>query len=258
MKLFLVDGSNIVLRCAWGGDIAPLESVHAAGLMIERLAKELTATHMIIALDYPDTLTWRHELYPEYKAGRKVDTSPWIITAGAEFAKRGWHLEFVPGYEADDVIATIALRVGDRAQVVVLSSDSDLLPLTVSGVTVVRPLNGGTVQSFDAAGVCEKYQIPAAHLLYDFKAMTGEASDNIPGVPGVGLKRAANLLHRYGDLNAIIEVGRGGIEKYSKLVAEHEAAARLSLRLVSLNPDAPINPITPSTCALTRPHSNAA
>lgn len=256
MKLLLVDGSNVVMRCAFGGDIAPLEAVHSATAMIERVAKELQATHLVIALDYPDALTWRHELYPEYKANRTKDTSPWIVTAGASFAQRGWCVEFAPGYEADDVIATIALRTAPRANVVVFSSDSDLLPLTVAGVTVVRPLAGGMTQAFDAAGVCEKYRIPGAQLLYDFKAITGEATDNIPGVPGIGPKRAADLITKYGDLNAIIEVGRGKIEKYSAIVAEHETAARLSLRLASLNPDAPISPITPSTCALV--HQRAA
>jgi DNA polymerase-1 len=252
MKLLLVDGTNIVMRCAFGGDIEPPEAIHSAAAMIDRVAREQAATHMVVALDYPDALTWRHELYPEYKAHRTRDTSPWIITAGASFTQRGWLCEFAPGYEADDVIATIALRTAGRADVVVFSSDSDLLPLTVAGVTVVRPLTGGTTQAFDAAGVCEKYRIPAAHLLYDFKAMTGEAGDNIPGVPGIGQKRAADLLTKYGDLESIIDVGKGKIEKYSAIVAEHEATARLSLKLVSLCPDAPIDPITPSNCALTQ------
>jgi DNA polymerase-1 len=252
VRLLLVDGTNILLRCAWGGDISPAESVHTACAMIDRACKELTASHLVVALDYPDEPTWRHKLYPQYKANRKVDTSPWIIAGGAEFTQRGWHIEFAPGFEADDVIATIALRTKDRAPVTVFSNDSDLLPLTAAGIDVVRPLNGGSTQRFDAAGVMEKYQIPAAHLLYDFKAMTGEIGENIPGVPGIGMKRAADLLKKYGDLDSIIQVGKGGIEKYSKIVAEHEAAARMSLQLVSLHPDAPVPPIVPSTCALSR------
>lgn len=252
MKLLLVDGSNITLRCAFGGDIPPDQAVLTAQGMVERFIRETAATHMIIALDYPDALTWRHELYPEYKANRTKDTSPWIIAAGGAFTQRGWKVEFAPGFEADDVIATIALRTHQRAPVVVVSSDSDLLPLTAAGIQIIRPLNGGMTQAFDAAGVVEKYRIPAAHLLYDYKAMTGEAGENIPGVPGIGMKRAADLLHKYGDLNAIIDVGRGKIEKYSAIVAEHAETALLSLKLVSLNPDAPVDPITPSSCSLRR------
>jgi DNA polymerase-1 len=154
----------------------------------------------------------------------------------------------VAGYEADDDIATVALR--SRAPVIVLSNDSDMFPLTVDGVEVLRPLTGGAFQSFRAADVCEKYQIPAAHLLYDFKAMVGEAGDNIPGVPGIGAKRAAELLRKFGSLDEIIHAGKGGFNKHSELVAQHERAARFALRLVSLRADAPVPPITPSSCAL--------
>lgn len=258
MKLLIVDGSNVVLRCAWGGDIDPPEAVRSAASMIERVAGELRATHLIICMDMPGEPTWRHQLYPEYKATRKIDTSPWILSAGMEFGRQGWHVECAKGFEADDIIATIALRIGKRAEVAVLSSDSDLLPLTVAGISVIRPLAGGQTQSFDAAGAAEKYKIPSPYLLYDLKAMMGEVSDNIPGVPGIGPKRASDLINRYGDLDAIIEVGKGRIEKYSAIVAEHEAAARLSLKLVSLNPDAPIAPISPSLCAFVKPRANAA
>jgi DNA polymerase-1 len=99
--------------------------------------------------------------------------------------------------------------------VVVFSSDSDLLPLTVAGGrSSAAP--GGSTQKLHRRRRRREVPDPAAHLLYDFKAMTGEPGENMPGVPGIGLKRAADLLHKYGDLNSIIEVGKGGIEKYSR------------------------------------------
>jgi 5'-3' exonuclease len=103
------------MRCAFGGDIQPPEAIISATAMIERVARECGASHLVVAFDHPDEPTWRHQLYPEYKAGRKTDTSPWIIAAGAAFAQRGWHIELAPGFEADDVIATIALRTRPRA-----------------------------------------------------------------------------------------------------------------------------------------------
>jgi DNA polymerase I len=175
------------------------------------------------------------------------------LPAGAgEFAQRGWHCEVHSGFEADDIIATIALRTAPRAPVIVLSGDSDLLPLTVSGIQVARPLGGGDFQIFTAADVCEKYQIPAAHLLFDYKAMVGDKSDNVPGVPGIGAKKAAALLHKFGPLEEIIHAGEGGFNKESALVAQHAVAARRALRLVSLRPDVPVQPIAPRSCAIKR------
>lgn len=253
MTLLLVDGSNILLRAAFGGDVPPEQSTPTALAMIERAAAELRATHLVVALDYPDAPSWRAQENPAYKANRTRDTSPWIAYGGAAMASKGWRVEYSPGFEADDVIATIALRSADRVPVLVLSNDSDLLPLTAArNITVVRPLAGGALQPFVAADVCEKYQIPAAHLLYDFKAMVGDTSDNIGGVPGIGAKKAAAMLHKFGDLEGIIHAGAGGYNKDTATVHQYAAIARAALRLVSLRPDAPVPPIAPSSCALRR------
>jgi DNA polymerase-1 len=252
MTLLLVDGSNVLLRCAFGGDIPPEQSTPTACGMIDRAAKELGATHLVIALDCPGVPSWRKLEYAEYKANRERDTSLWLTVGADEMARRGYLLAAHPGFEADDVLATIALRSIARTKVAVLSGDTDLLPLTASGIDVVRPLSGGDFQTFTASDVCEKYQIPAAYLLYDYKAMVGETGDNVPGVPGIGPKKAALLLHKLGGLKEIIHAGHGGYNKESALVAQHEATALRALRLVSLRPDAPVPPIVPSSCAVRR------
>ena len=253
MTLLLVDGSNILMRCAFGGDIDPAGSTPNAISLIERAAKELRATHLVVALDYTDAPSWRKVEFPEYKGNRTRDTSPWLIEGAAQMSARGWRVEMAAGFEADDIIATIALRMGGRTGGIVLSNDSDLLALTAhagGAITVARPVSGGAFQMMTAADVCAKYQIPAAHLLSDYKAMVGESGDNVPGVPGIGPKKAAALLHKLGALEAIILAGSGGYNRESSLVAQHADAARRALRLVSLRTDVAIPPITPSSCKL--------
>ncbi len=252
MKLLLVDGSNVVMRCAYGGDIPPESAVPAATGMINRAVAQLGATHLVVALDYPGAPSWRRIEFDAYKANRTRDTAPWITAAGAAWLDQHWHVELAQGFEADDVIATIALRSATRCEVVVLSSDSDLLPLTQSGIVVARPGTDGTSALWTAKEVCEKYWIPQPHLLFDYKAMVGEPGDNIPGVPGIGAKKASALIKKYGSLDKIIFAGMLGDCETSAIVAKHANVAKLSLRLVSLRPDVPVPPIVPSTCSVKR------
>ena len=251
MKLLLCDGSNILLRCAFGGDVPPEASTPAAIRMIERTARELGATHLVVALDYTDAPSWRKLEFPEYKAHRTVNTSDWLIQGAVEMSKRGWHVAMSPGFEADDVIATIAARSPAPAKVTVFSNDSDMLALTATGLRVARPEKGG-VQLFTAAEVCEKYSLRTAAAMVDYKAMCGESGDNVPGVPGIGPKRASSLLAKFDDLESIITAGEGGYDKYSSLVAQHADVARRAKRLVTLRADVPIDPIAPAKCALLR------
>ena len=109
-RILIVDGSNVVMRCALGGELSSAQAVPTASNMIERATRECEATHLVIALDCPGEPTWRKALYPDYKANRTLDTSTWIIAAATEWHRQGWWVEDVVGYEADDIIATIGLR----------------------------------------------------------------------------------------------------------------------------------------------------
>jgi 5'-3' exonuclease len=156
----------------------------------------------------------------------------------------------VAGFEADDVIATLACRVSARGDVVVLSGDSDLLWLTAFGSIVARPMKGQELEAFDNAAVCAKYSIADAILLTDYKALVGEKGDNIPGVPGIGPTRAARLLRKYGTIGRIIDAGRMGDCEDSATVARHYPAARLSLELATLRVDAPVPAIARAECRI--------
>lgn len=251
-RLLLIDGSNIIMRCALGGEIAPPEAVKIATNMIGRAVREFAATHMVIALDFPGVPSWRKQLYPDYKAHRTGDTSAWLNAAAEHWVETGWWVEAMQGYEADDIIATVASRAAGRpgTLVTVISGDSDLLPLLGETVEVVKPVNGGRFAPVTSADVCAKYGITSPARLVDLKALAGEAGDNVPGVAGVGPVRAGQLLKAYVDLEGTIEAGQRSACKYSIQVAASAEIARLSKQLVSLMRTVPIPAIEPGACGV--------
>jgi 5'-3' exonuclease len=247
-KLLLVDGSNLVMRAAFGGEISPAQAVPVATGMIKRAALQVGASHMLVALD-SSAPSWRKLEFPDYKAHRTGDTGPWLKAAHEHWLRLGWYVEECAGFEADDVIATLAKRAMPVCPVVAVSNDSDLLSLTdFQGVSVLRPTNGGTFALMSAQEVCVKYDLKAPIFLTDYKALTGEKGDNIPGVPGIGPVKAARLLQKYLNLGMIILCGMRGDCKESVVVARHRAAAERAFRLVSLRFDAPVLPVKPHDC----------
>lgn len=249
-KLLLVDGSNIVMRAAFGGDIEPERAVQIATGLIGRAIKQVQATHMVICMD-SEAPTWRKELYPQYKGDRTLDTSPWLRQAQESWMRAGWYVEECAGFEADDIIATIAGRSVQSSEVVALSNDSDILFLSSLGVRILKPVNGGTFMLLTESDICKKYEIKSSVFITDLKAMVGEKSDNVPGVPGIGPVRAAALLNKYGNLGMIIFSGeRPDACKHSKQVYECRTAAQLAFELVTLRKDVPIPPIQPANCKI--------
>jgi 5'-3' exonuclease len=249
MKLLIVDGSNVVMRCAFGGDVPPAQAVTTATHMIARAGRELLATHLVVALDCPGVESWRKKLFPDYKAQRTVDTRPWLETAARRWLALRWWVEAIDGFEADDIIATVAIRAKERAAVTVLSSDSDLLPLSAAGIHIVKPVDGGKFQPMDEPAICARYGVKSSAALVDLKAMTGEKGDNVPGVDGIGPVRAQQLLSAYENVEGVIAAGLLNACKNSAKVAAAAELVRLSFKLVSLVRDVPVVPITPSGCA---------
>lgn len=247
MNLLLIDGSNIVMRCAFGGDVAPEPAAKVATGMVIRAGRELGASHLVLALDCPGVPSWRKKLFADYKANRTVDTFPWLKAAAEMWLRLGWWVEAVDGYEADDLLATIATRAANRASVMVLSGDSDVLPLMAPAIRIIKPENGGKFCELTPATVREKYGV-AAGQLPELKAMTGETGDNVPGVEGIGPVRALALLNAHETLEGVIAAGGRDVCKFSRRVADQAETARLCLKLVTLVKDAPVVPIVPSGC----------
>lgn len=248
MRLLIVDGSNLCMRAAFGGDLEPKKSTPIAAGLIQRAARQVQATHLVVAMDSPTAPSWRKREFPAYKANRTRDTAPWFTEAIQQWTDRGWRVLGLDGFEADDIIATVASRAQGRAEVFACSGDSDLLVLTGGTTTIVKPQNGGIFTLLKEADVMAKYGIGSAFQLPDFKALVGEKGDNVPGVPGIGPVKAQTLLHRHTSLAAILALGPETDCPLVRLVAEHAAVARTALRLVTLSYDAPVPPLKPSDC----------
>lgn len=247
MNLLLVDGSNIMMRAAFGGELEPSRAAPIATGLILRAARQVNASHMIIALDSPAP-SWRKLEDPTYKANREGDTAPWLKAAFENWTRAGFYIEALAGFEADDLLATLAARARQH-RVTVLSGDSDIVPLMDLDAHILRPINGGVFQPLTRAEVCEKWKISAPSLLVDLKAMTGESGDNISGVPGIGPVKAAKLIAAYASLEGTIAAGQEARCRESKIVFSHETVARAAFKLLTLRTDAPILPVRPSDCA---------
>lgn len=239
--LLLVDGTNVVMRCASVPAFSPVEAVAAAVRIVKRAVDTIGASHVIIAFDSAAE-SIRKQTYPAYKAHRTSDTTPWVDNATAAYVAAGFYCTACAGFEADDVIATIAARVAGRQPIAVLSSDSDLLALSTAHVTVWRFEKDapGGIAPWSETRVCEKYGIPTARHLTLYKALVGEPGDNVPGVPKVGPVRARKLIAEFDTLGMMQRLG---------VLNEHAAWAEQAVTLLSLYDFAPVPPIDPAlTC----------
>ncbi|CAN5492529.1 hypothetical protein BH09GEM1_BH09GEM1_11200 [soil metagenome] len=243
--LLLVDGTNVVMRCASVPAFTPVEAIAAAVRIVERAVDTIGASHVIIAFDSAEE-SIRKQTYPAYKANRTSDTTPWVAGATAAYAAAGFYWTACAGFEADDVIATIAARAQGRQPIAVLSSDSDLLALSSAHVTVWRfekDVRGG-IAPWSVERVCEKYGIPTPQHLTLYKALVGETGDNVPGVPKIGPVRARKLIAEFGTLDMMKRLG---------VLNEHAAWAEQAATLLSLYDFAPVPPIDPARIRVARP-----
>ncbi|MDR2608971.1 MAG: DNA polymerase I [Rickettsiales bacterium] len=179
---------------------------------------------------------FRHDLYPEYKANRVTppeDLVPQFAILREAVEAFNFSYEEIEGYEADDIIATLAAKYANHQdfKVVVVSSDKDLFQLLNHNILIFDPIKNIYI---DEKQVIEKFGVNSNKLL-DLFSLTGDASDNIPGVPGIGPKTAAKLLDEFGSLDNILE-NISSIEqtRIRNILTEHKEKALLSRKLLSL------------------------
>ncbi|CAH2600940.1 DNA polymerase I [Rhodovastum atsumiense] len=244
--LVLIDGSGFIFRAFHAlppmtrPDGTPVNAVFGFTNMLAKLVKEHVGTHLAVIFD-AGRITFRNELYDLYKAQRPEppeELRPQFALVRDATAAFGVPAIELAGWEADDLIASYARCVreaGGRATIV--SSDKDLMQLIRPGVDMLDPIKQKPI---GPAEVMEKWGV-APEKLVEVQALMGDAVDNVPGVPGIGPKTAAQLVTEYGDLEAVLAAAPGmkASKKRDSLIA-HAEAARLSRRLVELRADAPL------------------
>jgi DNA polymerase-1 len=258
--VFLVDGSGYVYRAFHAlppltrkSDGLPVGAVAGFCNMLWKLLVDASAgvkpTHLAVVFDKSE-ITFRNELYKEYKAHRPEapdDLKPQfglIRKAVDAFNVAG--IEQL-GFEADDIIATYA-RLGAEAgaDVTIVASDKDLMQLVGPGVTMYDTMKDKRI---GAAEVIEKFGVPPEKVI-DVQALAGDSVDNIPGVPGIGVKTAAQLIGEYGDLESLLaRAGEIKQPKRREALVTNADAARLSRKLVTLDQNVPLEVPARRRCA---------
>lgn len=248
--LLLIDANSLIHRAFHAlppltdKNGRPIQAVYGVASILLKIWREQKPMYATALFDRPEP-TLRKQQYDAYKAHRPPapDTLvEQIIETHNLFACFGVRTFELPGFEADDLIATLAQRFWktDKLQVVVLTGDLDTLQLVRNETVVVRVLRKGVSETelYDEKAVQDRFGL-APEQLVDYKALVGDPSDNIPGVPGVGAKTAVALLKKFRTLEMVY--GRLKEVSIAEKLGAFEKQARLSRSLVLLDRDAPFD-----------------
>ena len=247
MMPFLYKGHFVFLRnprmTASGINTSALLGL-ASGL--QSILKREQPTHAVLAMD-PGGPTFRHEAYPPYKAQR--EKMPEDLAASIPYALELAEALRIPvvrvdGFEADDVMGTLAVRGAAAGfDVYMATPDKDAAQLVRPGVRLYRPARSGdAAEIYDVQGVCEHWHLSEPAQMIDYLALAGDSADNIPGIRGVGEKTAADLLSRFGSVEGLLaNVARLKGKLAEKVFAGREDA-KMSKFLTTIRTDVPIEP----------------
>ncbi len=253
--VFLIDGSSFIFRAYFAmfkaaqsrgrsftrSDGLPSGAVLTFCNMLWKLLREgldgVKPTHVAVVFDHSGT-SFRNEIYEDYKGHRPeppdelVPQFPLMRDAVRAFGLAPVEQK---GFEADDLIATYARDALEKgADVSIIAGDKDLMQLVRPGVTMYDPMPGNE-RRVDRAFVIEKFGVPPEKVA-DVQALVGDSTDNVPGVPGIGIKTAAQLIQDYGDLETLLaRAGEIKQEKRRLSLIEHAEIARMSKKLVLLD-----------------------
>lgn len=252
-KIVLIDGHSILNRAFYGvPDLTNSEGLHTNAVygflnILFKILAEEEPQYLAVAFDLKAP-TFRHKMYDVYKGTRKpqpAQLSEQVPVMKEVLQAMGVPLLMLEGYEADDLLGTIAKRMEAKGlEVAVVSGDRDLLQLATEHIQIRMPKTkrGGTeIEDYRAKEVQEKYQVTPLQII-ELKALMGDASDNIPGLPGVGEKTATKLIVEYGTIeNAYAHVEEIKPAKAKNAFLEHYDMAVLSKKLATIDTDSPID-----------------
>ena len=215
-KLFLLDAYALIYRAYYAFIKNP--RINSKGLNTSAILGFCNTLHEVIEKEKPTYLgvafdphgpTFRSDAYPEYKAQREA--TPEDIRASVPIIKDILKAMNIPilqadGFEADDVIGTLALKSGEMGvSTYMLTPDKDYGQLVRNNVFIYRPRHGGGYEVMDPAAVCQKYGITSPLQVIDLLALMGDSADNFPGCPGVGEKTAVKLINEFGNVEQLLE-----------------------------------------------------
>ena len=251
-KLFLLDAYALIYRSYYAFIKSPRinsKGLNTSAIMgfLNTLQEVLTKeqpTHLGVAFD-PHGPTFRSEAYPAYKAQREA--TPEDIKQSVPIIKqilKAWNIPILEaeGYEADDVIGTLATQAGQQGiDTYMLTPDKDYGQLVRDNVKIYRPRHGGGYEVMGPEEVKAKYAIPSTEAVIDLLALMGDSSDNFPGCPGVGEKTAVKLINEFGTVEELISRTSEIKGALQKKVADHIEDIKLSKFLATIKTDVPIS-----------------
>ncbi|MDA0998707.1 MAG: DNA polymerase I, partial [Proteobacteria bacterium] len=244
--MFLIDGSGYIFRAYHAlppmnrPDGTPVNAVYGFTSMVMKLIDESDADYLAVIFDTARK-TFRSEIYADYKANRPPapdDLIPQFSLIRDVVTAFGVPQAEMEGYEADDLIATYARQAADAGhRVTIVSSDKDLMQLVDDNISMMDPMKGTEI-SYEE--VEKKFGVRPDKVI-DIQSLAGDSTDNVPGVPGIGVKTAALLINEFGDLDTLL--ARAGEIKQNKRrenLIEFADLARVSRDLVTLKQDVPV------------------
>jgi len=256
--VFLIDGSGFIFRAFHAlppmtrPDGTPVNAVYGFTTMLMKLIDETDADHIAVVFDTARR-TFRNDIYTDYKANRPPppeELIPQFALVREATQALGVASVEMEGFEADDLIATYTRQAREAgADVTIVSSDKDLMQLVGDGVTMLDAMKN---REIGAAEVVEKFGVGPDKVI-EVQALAGDSSDNVPGVPGIGVKTAAQLITEYGDVDTLLaRAGEIKQPKRREALIENAEDARISRQLVTLRDDVPA-PMPLEDFAVTQP-----
>lgn len=252
-KLFLLDAYALIYRAYYALIRAPritskgfnTSAIFGFCNTLDEILRKQNPSHIAVCFDPKGGHTFRHEIYPQYKAQR--DAQPEDITLSIPYIKdiiraRNIHIVEMERYEADDIIGTLSrLAEADGFTTYMMTPDKDYGQLVTERTLMYRPsLRGADFEIRGVKEVCERYGIPSPLQVIDLLALEGDASDNIPGCPGVGQKTAPLLVTEYGSVENLIANADRLKPALRRKVTENTQQILLAKRLVTIKTDVPI------------------